>query len=185
MFVACISICADCKKAGRLITHKRWRLSPQGPAAVSAGLQRPPARMIRSSLLSWLGAQEAAFAQKVAHILSVSPRWISRWINVNFVIRHKGLNNQTFLSQEPKKDDETFVFAKDFKSSFIFLFQESEKKGCYMGKIYFQFELFQWGKKSDFHCQQLKKTIISAVADDVCDLHKWLQNHLASPLKSD
>lgn len=119
----------------------------QGPAAVSAGLQRPPARMIRSSLLSWLGAREAAFAQKVAHILSVSPRWISRWINVNFVIRHKGLNNQTFLSQEPKKDDETFVFAKDFKSSFIFLFQESEKKGCYMGKIYFQFELFQWGKK--------------------------------------
>lgn len=106
----------------------------QGPAAVSAGLQRPPARMIRSSLLSWLGAREAAFAQKVAHILSVSPRWISRWINVNFVIRHKGLNNQTFLSQEPKKDDETFVFAKDFKSSFIFLFQESEKKGMLHGK---------------------------------------------------
>lgn len=122
----------------------------QGPAAVSAGLQRPPARMIRSSLLSWLGAREAAFAQKVARILSVSPRWISRWINVNFVIHHKGLNNQTFLSQEPKKTTRRSSLQKTSNQDSSSYFKKVKKRDVIWGRSTSSLNCFSEGKKSDF-----------------------------------
>lgn len=122
----------------------------QGPAAVSAGLQRPPARMIRSSLLSWLGAREAAFAQKVARILSVSPRWISRWINVNFVIHHKGLNNQTFLSQEPKKTMRRSSLQKTSNQDSSSYFKKVKKRDVTWGRSTSSLNCFSEGKKSDF-----------------------------------
>lgn len=118
----------------------------QGPAAVSAGLQRPPARMIRSSLLSWLGAREAAFAQKVARILSVSPRWISRWINVNFVIRHKGLNNQTFLSQEPKKTTRRSSLQKTSNQVSSSYFKKVKKRDVIWGRSTSSLNCFSEGK---------------------------------------